>query len=318
MCRDCGCEEGNARVYFDEHGAPVVDHAHHHHHGEHGHAHPHHHHHEHEHEHGPGHAHGPHDHEHGALVPPIHIHVHHHHHHAGAPPAATPARTAAPPASAPAAGRRVELETRVLARNDEAAARNRALLVRRGVAAVNLISSPGSGKTLLLERTLEALAGEIRCAVVVGDQQTDNDARRLVGRGAPVRQIETRSSCHLAAEQVGGLLEEVLEEGTRLLFVENVGNLVCPAAFDLGERNKVALLSVTEGDDKPAKYPVLFHDAPVVVITKIDLRPHVDWDRERCLAAIRALRPDARIFEVSARTGEGLDAWFGYLRSLVP
>lgn len=180
--------------------------------------------------------------------------------------------------------------------------------------AVNIISSPGSGKTALLERTLETLRGKVSCAVIVGDQQTDNDARRLTGRGAPVRQIETRSSCHLNAEQIERFLPTVAGDGATLLFVENVGNLVCPAAFDLGEACKIALLSVTEGEDKPLKYPVLFHDAPLVVITKIDLVPHLDWDRARCHAAIRAVRPDARIVEVSAKTGEGMEAWLAALQ----
>ena len=171
-----------------------------------------------------------------------------------------------------------------------------------------LISSPGSGKTFLLEKTLEALDGDVRAAVITGDQQTDNDAKRLEGKGAPVVQIETRSSCHLDAQQVRDRLEAVVFDGIELLLIENVGNLVCPAAFDLGEDSKVALLSVTEGEDKPLKYPVLFHDSPVCVITKIDLLPHLDTDIEKCRQSIRAVRPDAKIFEVSAKTGEGMDA----------
>jgi hydrogenase nickel incorporation protein HypB len=204
-----------------------------------------------------------------------------------------------------------------LARNDEHAARNREWLRARGVVAINLISSPGAGKTRLLERTLDALAGRIPCAVIVGDQRTDNDARRLAGRGAKVHQIETLSSCHLNAEQVAAVLPEVVDAGTRLLFIENVGNLVCPAAFDLGESFKLALLSVTEGEDKPVKYPVLFAQAPVVVLTKADLLPHLDWDAAACRQALRRIRPGVFILSLSARTGEGMDAWLDYLASLV-
>ena len=187
----------------------------------------------------------------------------------------------------------------------------------RGVLAVNLISSPGSGKTELLVKTLERLRGRLTAAVVVGDQQTDNDARRLQGLGAPVRQIETGASCHLNAVQVGDTLPDVVGEGVRLLFVENVGNLVCPAAFDLGEQFKIAVLSVTEGEDKPLKYPVLFSDAPVAVVTKIDLLPHLDVRLEAIRANLRRVRPDVTIFEVSARTGVGLDVWIEYLESAV-
>ncbi|MCC6159663.1 MAG: hydrogenase nickel incorporation protein HypB [Deltaproteobacteria bacterium] len=211
---------------------------------------------------------------------------------------------------------RIDVEMRVLAHNDHLAAHNREWLDARGVFAVNLISSPGSGKTLLLERTLERMARHVACAVVVGDQQTDNDARRLAGKGAPVRQIETKSSCHLDAERVGGVLPEVVTEGTRLLFIENVGNLVCPAAFELGEHFKIALLSVAEGEDKPIKYPVLFSRSPVVVLTKMDLLPHLDFDMARCRRNIRTVRPDAKIFELSARTGEGMESWTDYLFEL--
>jgi len=180
-----------------------------------------------------------------------------------------------------------------------------------------LISSPGSGKTFLLEKTLEGLRDRLGMAVLVGDQQTDRDAKRLEGKGTPVAQIETYSSCHLDAQRVAPYLEQVIGEQTRLLFIENVGNLVCPAAFDLGEHFKIALLSVTEGEDKPLKYPVLFSDSPVVVITKTDLVPHLDWDMAQCKKHIRRIRPDAKIFELSAKTGEGMGAWLDYLVGLV-
>lgn len=217
----------------------------------------------------------------------------------------------------PIATRTVELEQKILARNDQTAEQNRAWLKEHSITAINLISSPGAGKTLLLEKTLAALAGQVSCAVITGDQQTDNDARRLAGKGAPVRQIETVSACHLAAEQVGTLLPGLCADGTRLLFIENVGNLVCPAAFDLGENFKVALLSTTEGEDKPVKYPSLFAQARAVVITKLDLAPHLEWDLGECRRCIQSVHPGVYTFELSARTGDGMEAWVDYLRRLV-
>ena len=212
--------------------------------------------------------------------------------------------------------RHVDLATRVLAQNDEAAARNRQWLRAHGVTALNLISSPGAGKTFLLERTLERLRDRTLCAVVTGDLQTDNDARRLSGKGAPVRQIETVNACHLSATQVEELLPDLVPAGARLLFIENVGNLVCPSAFDLGEQVKIALLSTTEGEDKPEKYPVLFAAAPVVVITKIDLAGPAGWDEPRCRRSIRKVNPGAYVLKLSAKTGEGMDDWIAYLEDL--
>jgi hydrogenase nickel incorporation protein HypB len=211
----------------------------------------------------------------------------------------------------------VEVRRSVLAGNDARAAETRKLLDERGIVAVNLISSPGAGKTTLLEKTLEALAGEVGCAVVTGDQRTDNDARRLAGKGAEVAQIETGDACHLNAAQVADALDGVLRDDTKLLFIENVGNLVCPVAFDLGEHFKIALLSVTEGEDKPSKYPSLFTAASVVALTKTDLLPHLDFDLAACRKAVRGMRPGAFVFELSARTGDGMDAWLGYMKSLV-
>jgi hydrogenase nickel incorporation protein HypB len=211
----------------------------------------------------------------------------------------------------------VAVETRILDRNDETATANRDWLRRHGVVALNLMSSPGAGKTLLLERTLERLRGQIACAVITGDLQTDNDARRMQGKGAPVRQIETVNACHLSAAQVGALLPEIAHAGERLLFIENVGNLVCPAAFDLGEQVRVALLSTVEGEDKPEKYPVLFASASIVLITKLDLAEAAQWDETRCRRAIRKVNPGAQILQVSAKTGLGMDAWLAYLGDLV-
>jgi hydrogenase nickel incorporation protein HypB len=203
-----------------------------------------------------------------------------------------------------------------LAANDRIAADNRAFLRARGIAALNLISAPGSGKTALLERTLEHLRSRVGCAVIVGDVQTDRDARRLADRGAPVLQIETHSSCHLDARHIAAAMPQVVGPGTRLLLIENVGNLVCPAAFDLGETAQIALMSVTEGEDKPRKYPVLFSQAPVAVVTKVDLVPHLRWDMAACRESIRSVRPDVMIFELSAFTGDGMDAWLAYLEGL--
>ena len=214
------------------------------------------------------------------------------------------------------ASRTVQIKQNILEKNDKNAMNNREFLADHGVVAVNLISSPGSGKTMLLEKTLEQLNGKIKCAVIVGDQQTDNDAKRLEGKGAKVIQIETKSACHLNAAQVGEALPKVIEKDTELLFIENVGNLVCPAAFDLGENFKIALLSVTEGEDKPVKYPVLFSDAQIVLLTKTDLVPHLEWDMQKCRKFIRNIKPGVFIFELSAKTGDGMDEWIKYLSGL--
>ncbi|WP_372846806.1 hydrogenase nickel incorporation protein HypB [Pontiella sp.] len=211
----------------------------------------------------------------------------------------------------------VSLEQKVLARNDELADKNRAWLAERGVVAINLISSPGSGKTFLLEKTLEALDGKIKCGVITGDQQTDRDAQRLQGKGAKIRQVETISSCHLDAHQVWHALADVVDDDTQLLFIENVGNLVCPTAFDLGESFKVALLSTPEGEDKPVKYPVLFATAKAVVLTKMDLAEALDWDLAACRKYIQQVQPGANVIELSAKSGQGMDDWLNYLRRLV-
>jgi len=211
----------------------------------------------------------------------------------------------------------VTLEQKVLARNDALAEQNRAWLAERGVTAINLISAPGSGKTLLLEKTLERLNGSISCAVITGDQQTDRDAQRLKGKGAKVHQIETISSCHLDAHQISHALPHVIEEGTKLLFIENVGNMVCPTAFDLGENFKVALLSTPEGEDKPIKYPVLYAIAKVILLTKMDLIEVLNWDASACRKYIQQVQPGASVIELSARTGDGMDAWINYLERLV-
>jgi hydrogenase nickel incorporation protein HypB len=201
----------------------------------------------------------------------------------------------------------------ILARNDLLASGNRKLFAHKGIFVLNLVSSPGSGKTTLLEQTLRDLAGRFRCAVIEGDQQTDNDAVRIASTGVPVRQINTGAGCHLDAHMVGHSLEHFDLDNLDILFIENVGNLVCPASFDLGEHHKVVVLSVTEGEDKPLKYPQMFHAADVMLLNKIDLLPHLDFDVDRCVEMARRVRPDASLFQVSARTGTGMNAWYEWL-----
>lgn len=211
-------------------------------------------------------------------------------------------------------GGKISVETDILDKNNRYAGQNRTLFSEKGILALNLVSSPGSGKTTILERTLADLSGELRCAVIEGDQQTDNDALRIAATGVPVRQINTGAGCHLDAHMVGHALEELPVAALDILFVENVGNLVCPAAFDLGEAHKVVVLSVTEGEDKPLKYPQMFHAADVMLLNKTDLLPHLDFDVEKCLEMARRVSPGIKIFRLSARTGEGMAEWYGWLR----
>ena len=202
-------------------------------------------------------------------------------------------------------------------KNDELAAALRASYTAAGVLVLNLVSSPGTGKTTFLERTLKELKSRgLRVAALVGDLETDNDARRLASSGAPVRQINTHGICHLDAEMIGRHLdgwEGVTLEALDFLFIENVGNLVCPSSYDLGEKIRVALLSVTEGEDKPLKYPTLFNSADAAVITKMDIAEACSFDRELALRNINEIRPGIRIFETSAKTGAGMEEWQGYL-----
>jgi hydrogenase nickel incorporation protein HypB len=214
--------------------------------------------------------------------------------------------------------RRIEVRERVMARNDELAAEVRALLGAHGVPALNLVSSPGAGKTLLLERTLEMLGDTVRMAVVTGDVQTQNDADRLALRTEElVQAVVTQGACHLDARQVMTALEAVDLARTELLFVENVGNLVCPASWDLGEDAKVVIFSVTEGEDKPLKYPKMFVNSRYAVLNKVDLLPYVPFDVDRAVAAAREVNPDLEFFFTSALTGEGMEAWLEFLRGLV-
>ena len=211
----------------------------------------------------------------------------------------------------------VELRQGILKKNDELARGLRSEFEAAGVLVLNLVSSPGTGKTTFLERTLRELrASGSNAAALVGDLETDNDARRLAASGAPVRQINTHGICHLEAEMVGKHLDGWNLADLDYLFIENVGNLVCPSSYDLGEKIRVALLSVTEGEDKPLKYPTLFNSADAAVITKIDLAEPCGFDRASALKNINEIRPGIRIFEVSAKTGAGMAEWLSYLADL--
>jgi hydrogenase nickel incorporation protein HypB len=207
----------------------------------------------------------------------------------------------------------IRIEQDILAKNNAYAAENRDYFTSRGILAVNLLSSPGSGKTTLLVRTIEALAGRLPVSVVEGDQATTNDADRIRATGVPALQINTGKGCHLDAHMVGHAIETLVPSPDGLLFIENVGNLVCPAAFDLGEAQKVVVLSVTEGEDKPLKYPDMFHAADLMLLNKVDLLPYLDFDVQKAIAAARAVNPKIRILQLSARTGLGLDAWIAWL-----
>ncbi|MEL7644133.1 MAG: hydrogenase nickel incorporation protein HypB [bacterium] len=207
----------------------------------------------------------------------------------------------------------VRLEEEILAANDVVAAENRELLRQKSVYTINLISSPGSGKTTLLVETLKALQGKLRCAVIEGDQQTSNDADRIAQTGVPVVQINTIGNCHLDAPLVQKALAQLPLDEIDLLFIENVGNLVCPAGYDLGEQEKVVVMSVTEGEDKPIKYPLAFHLATVMVLTKVDLLPYLKFDKDLCIEMAHRIHPGLPVIETSCYTKEGLADWVDWL-----
>lgn len=210
--------------------------------------------------------------------------------------------------------REVSIEQDVLGKNNLLAERNRGFFEAKNIFALNLVSSPGSGKTTLLEKTLTALKGELPFAVIEGDQQTLRDAERVEATGAPVVQVNTGTGCHLDADMINRALKSVEPQDNSLLFIENVGNLVCPALFDLGENLKVVVISVTEGEDKPSKYPTMFDAADICVINKIDLLPFVEFDVDQCKKYALEVNHHLEFFELSATTGEGLDEWFNWLR----
>ncbi|CAG9191691.1 hydrogenase isoenzymes nickel incorporation protein HypB [Paraburkholderia tropica] len=286
MCTTCGCGPDNVRIE----GAQLHEH-------EHEHAHEH----DHDHDHGHDHAHDhAHSHQHA------HDHAHSHAHAASHPH---------PHEHAHAAGRRVRMEQDILRENDRYALANRTRLRAHGAFALNLVSSPGSGKTSLLVRTIEALKHELAVAVIEGDQQTSNDAARVRAAGAPAVQINTGKGCHLDAHMVGHALDRLPPLDDSLLLIENVGNLVCPASFDLGEAHKVVVLSVTEGEDKPLKYPDMFAAADLMLLNKTDLLPHLDFDVDAALDYARRVNPRIQVLCVSARSGEGFAQWLDWVRA---
>jgi len=211
----------------------------------------------------------------------------------------------------------INVNSSILAYNNRLAAQIRTELEKRNIFAINLMSAPGSGKTTLLEKTIELLHPKLYCAVIVGDLATDRDAARIKKSGAPVVQITTGTACHLDAHMVMRALEKLPLDSIRVLFIENVGNLVCPAAFDLGEKLKVVLLSTTEGEDKPLKYPPIFAGAHAVIITKLDLAPLVDFDIQAARSNIATVVPKAKVITLSAKTGEGMHDWISYLQNAI-
>ncbi|RLJ61645.1 hydrogenase nickel incorporation protein HypB [Sulfurisoma sediminicola] len=280
MCTTCGCGQGETKI--DGQAVPDPEHGH-----------------EHTHADGTIHSH-PHDHAHGEG----HDHGHAH--------AYVPAHSHAPgvPQS-----RRVQIEQDILAKNDAYARENRAFLAGRRVFALNLVSSPGSGKTTLLVKTIAALKGGRTVAVIEGDQQTSQDAERIRATGASAIQINTGKGCHLDAHMVGHAIQQLDPAAQSLLMIENVGNLVCPAAFDLGEAHKVVVLSVTEGEDKPIKYPDMFRAATLMLLNKCDLLPHLDFDVDQAIAYARRVNPEIEVLRVSARSGEGMAGWLDWIES---
>lgn len=300
MCVTCGCSDGNettiTNLQTGEHthvlpdGTTVTHHHHDHSVANHQHDHHEHDHHEHDHPSGNGNSH----------------HAHHH-----AVEAIAPAQT-----HAQMHGTTLTLEQNILAKNDLIAAQNRGWLQGRNTLALNLVSSPGSGKTTLLTRTIQDLKHEMAISVIEGDQETANDARRIQETGCPVIQINTGTGCHLEAAMVDRGLKQLNPPLNSLVMIENVGNLVCPALFDLGEHAKVAILSVTEGEDKPIKYPHMFRASQVMILTKIDLLPYVSFDVDRCIAYAHQVNPHLKIFQVSATTGAGLQNWYDWIQQV--
>ena len=283
MCGTCGCGQENEIRITKPGDEKQHDHVHSHEHehdGEnHSHAHTH------THSHNDGHEHHHHHED---------DHGHHHHHHED--------------------GREVVLEQDILHKNNLLAERNRGFFEARNIRAINMVSSPGSGKTTLLEKTITDMKGDIPFFIVEGDQQTMNDAKRIEATGAPVVQVNTGSGCHLDASMVNRAVKELEIAENSILVIENVGNLVCPAMFDLGEAYRVVVISVTEGDDKPIKYPDMFRTSDICIINKTDLLPYVDFDVEKAKDYALRVNHHLKFFELSAKSGEGMDAWYEWLK----
>jgi hydrogenase nickel incorporation protein HypB len=344
MCTTCGCNETQAATVTDlderEQGrvrpADVAEqqqdaeHAHPHDHEheqghdkvhEHEHIHEHSHGHEHMHDHAHPHEHAhdhqnTHDHAHSRDHQHTHDHIHEHEHPHTHPHPSSEALALEPAhVHAREHGTSVTLEQDILAKNQLLAERNRGWLAGRSILALNLVSSPGAGKTTLLERTIRDLGDTLPLTVIEGDQATLNDAERIRATGTRVVQINTGTGCHLDAGMVSGALTQLDPPLRSVVMIENVGNLVCPALFDLGEQQKVLILSVTEGEDKPVKYPHMFRASGLLLLNKIDLLPHLNFDVARCIEYARRVNPAIEILQVSAQTGEGMDAWYAWLRS---
>lgn len=303
MCNTCGCDSHNDPVKFT---IPGKEHAH-----EHGSDHDHKHNkedmhshkkHDHEHEHTHRHPHThPHDHDHDHSKDHEHSHEHTHSH-------------SHPHDHEHSDSRLIELELDVMRQNNLLAERNRGFFEAKNVFVINMVSSPGSGKTSLLESTINKLKGEIPFYVIEGDQQTMNDANRINATGAPVIQINTGNGCHLDAEMINKAVKQLNVEQNSFLIIENVGNLVCPALFNLGESKRVVVMSVTEGEDKPLKYPGMFYSSDICIINKTDLLPYVDFNIKKAKEYALQVNHHLQIFEVSAKTGEGMDAWYDWIK----
>ncbi|MCP4598835.1 hydrogenase nickel incorporation protein HypB [Neptuniibacter sp.] len=295
MCTVCGCSEGNVQI------EGVHQHSH-----EHDHAHSHEHTKNHEHHH--GHEHDHHEHSHA-----------HHHDEQVIEKKGDDLHFGKGPAHAHVAGlsqsRMVQIEQDILGKNDRYAAINRTRFEAQSLFVLNLVSSPGSGKTTLLTETINQIKENRKVAVIEGDQQTANDADRIRETGVPATQVNTGKGCHLDAHMVGHAMDNFDDLQGGILFIENVGNLVCPAAFDLGEAHKVAILSVTEGEDKPIKYPDMFHAADLMILNKVDLLPYLDFDVEKCIDFARQVNPDIKVMQLSAKSGEGMQEWIDWLDS---
>lgn len=310
MCGTCGCgsEEGGVRILMPgmQQEGLTDSHGHHHHHD---HSHDHDHSHSHGHDHGHGHSHD-HDHSHS------HGHAHSHSHDHGHTHDHTHSHTDGGITLAPNK-KILEVEQDVLQHNQVMAARNRGYFEALNILPLNLVSSPGSGKTSLLERTLKDLKETLDFYVIEGDQQTVNDANRISALDVPVIQINTGKGCHLESDMVFEAVKQLQMKANAILMIENVGNLVCPAMFDLGEKKRVVIISTTEGEDKPIKYPDMFHTSDICIINKIDLLPYVNFDVGKVKDYALQVNANLKFFEVSATTGEGMDTWYEWLREQI-
>ena len=316
MCTVCGCSEGEVKIEGHEGHAHGHSHDHTHIHGhshDHSHAHGHHHH-DHDHHHHHGDHHGGHSHDHS------HAHSHEDQHdHSGIESDGDNIHFGKGPAHAHVAGlsqsRMVQIEQDILGKNNQYAAQNRVRFEQQSLFVLNLVSSPGSGKTTLLTETINRIKDRYTVGVIEGDQQTANDADRIRETGVQAIQINTGKGCHLDAHMVGHAMENFSGMTGGVLFIENVGNLVCPASFDLGEAAKVSILSVTEGEDKPLKYPDMFHASELMILNKTDLLPYLDFDVEKCIEYAKRVNPEIRIIQLSAKIGEGMQEWLDWINT---